>query len=74
MQAPLLRVIPLSHNKNLTHRVYINPHYIPLSRQVFNTVEILLKTDNGRTPSFMEKSSQRTVVTLHIRPRQKDSL
>ena len=70
MQAPLLRVIPLSYSGNFTHRIYIKPHYIPLSRKVFNTVEIDIRTDKGKVPSFMQKSSQRTVVTLHVRARK----
>ena len=67
MMVPLLRVVP-THEKSghVTYRIFEKPHYQPLARQQFNTIEIVLSTDAGKIPSF---ASGKTVVTLHLRPR-----
>ena len=68
-KVPLLRVIPtVNNNQDLVYRVFEKPHYHPISRNQFNTIEILLNTDRGEKFSFGPGS---TIVTLHIRPRKK---
>ena len=63
---PLLRVVPVTEtHKDLIHVIYDKPHYIPIGKQQFDTVEILLSNDSGETPSF---GTGKTVVTLHVRP------
>ena len=68
VMVPLLRVIPLlDPSKNTVHVIYEQPHYIPISRHNFDTIEILLSTDAGESGSFIEGE---TIITLHIRPRK----
>ena len=61
--APLLRIVPMSDKKQeVVHYTFAKPHYIPLNRFQFNSTEILLTTDQGKTISF---SSGSTIMTLH---------
>ena len=70
-KVPLLRVVPIvDKTQSVVYKIFEKPHYIPLTRHCFNTVEISLNTDTGKKPSFLPGN---TVVTLHIRP-QKYSL
>lgn len=65
VMAPLLRIVPtMNKSSDTVHCIYEKPHYIPLSRNQFNAVEILLATDTGNPFSFAQG---KTVVTLHIR-------
>ena len=65
---PLLRVVPTSSKgKDVVYKIFEKPHYLPIAKQQFDTIEILLSTDSGKIPSF---ASGKTVVTLHIRPRK----
>lgn len=67
---PLLRAVPVrEHDSDVTHVIFEKPHYLPLSRYQFNTVEILLTSDTGDPISF---SHGKTVVTLHFRRRRSD--
>ena len=68
--APLLRIVPmLNRKKEVVHHIYEKPHYIPMSRFQFNSAEILLTTDKGKTIAF---SSGSTIVTLHFRRQRPD--
>ena len=65
VMTPLLRTIPLGGGRSGTyHKIFVKPHYIPLARQTFRSVEILLNTDTGKSLSF---SSGHTIATLHFR-------
>ena len=65
--APLLRIVPTSNKeRDIVHCIYQTPHYVPVSRNSFNTVEILLKNHLGETLSF---ASGQTILTLHFRPK-----
>lgn len=67
VMAPLLRIVPMTDKtQDVVHYIFEKPHYIPLSRSNFNSVEILLTTDTGKEFSF---SSGSTIVTLHFRRR-----
>lgn len=62
---PLLRTVPtMDKDKPITFRTYDKPHYLPVSRLQFDTVEILLTTDSGDKVPF---TAGRAVVTLHFR-------
>ena len=66
--APLLRIIPTTNTKEkVIHHIFQTPHYKPVSRNYFTTIEILLKNHLGETYSF---ASGQTIVTLHFRPRE----
>ena len=70
--APLLRILPAKQRtREVAHHIFEKPHYIPLSRAQFNTVELLLTTDKGKTIAF---SSGNTIATLHFRHRRPDYL
>ena len=65
IMAPLLRIVPtVNKNVDVIHQIYEKPHYIPIAKRRFNTMEILLATDRGKTLS-LEKG--KTIVTLHFR-------
>ncbi len=65
---PLLRVVPTFEPEPSTiHVIYETPHYIPISHSQFDTIEILLSTDSGKSSAF---SAGHTIATLHIRPRK----
>jgi len=65
---PLLRTLPPIDNKQDTvHHIFEKPHYIPLARFQFSTVEILLTTDTGKDISF---DNGHTIVTLDFRRRR----
>ncbi|KAL8583047.1 hypothetical protein ACOMHN_051211 [Nucella lapillus] len=67
VMAPLLRTLPvIPHDTEVYHQIYVKPHYVPLSRSQFTSVEMVLSTDTGNNLTF---SSGHTVVTLHIRSR-----
>ena len=62
---PLLRTLPIIDQQHkVIHAIFDRPHYIPLSRFQFDTVEILITSDLGQELSFPQGH---TVVTLHFR-------
>ena len=65
---PLLRTLPPMDTQTETvHHLFEKPHYIPLSRFSFDTVEIYLTNDRGENISFV---NGHTIVTLHFRRRR----
>lgn len=70
MLVPLLRIIP-THDKSsdIIHRIFEKPHYLSLNRHQFHSIEIIFKTDTGRSPTFLTGTS---VITLHFRERKKN--
>ena len=70
VMAPLLRIVPLKDRESqMAHYIFEKPHYIPMSRIQFNTLEMLLTNDKGVPVSF---SSGSTIATLHLRRRRPD--
>ena len=65
---PLLRSVPVDNKeKDTVHYTFEKPHYIPLARFRFDTVEILLTSDKGHQIPF---DNGHTIVTLHFRRRR----
>lgn len=65
---PLLRTLPSAENSpDLVHVTYVKPHYIPVSRTAFSTIEIQLASDRGEELQFL---NGHTTLTLHIRRRR----
>ena len=65
IKAPLLRVVDAAgHFCNLIHRLYTTPQYVPVSRKEFNTVDIDIRDDTGRSVTF---EFGKVVATLHLR-------
>ena len=65
---PLLRTLPpIDKTQETVHHLFEKPHYIPLARFQFDTVEILLTTDKGEQIAFV---NGHTIVTLHFRRRR----
>jgi hypothetical protein len=68
VMVPLLRTVPIVEKKpSSVFRIYDKPHYIPLNRFSFDTVEILLCDELGQSLSFTSGTS---VLTLHFRTRK----
>ena len=65
---PLLRTLPpIDKTQETVHHLFEKPHYIPLGRFQFDTVEILLTTDKGEQIAFV---NGHTIATLHFRRRR----
>lgn len=63
--APLLRVIPVKgHDGEMIHEVFDRPHYIPVTRKNFQTIETVIRTHTGRLMSF---ERGKLIVKLHFR-------
>jgi len=64
-KAPLLRIVDrTSHARNVVHRTFNPPLYIPLQKKCFDTVEINLMTDTGISVPFL---SGKSFVVLEFR-------
>ena len=67
--AQLLRTVNASEidkGNEVIYRRYVDPHYLPLARNHFDTIEILLTDKQGEKLPFADESSW---VTLHVRKR-----
>ena len=66
---PLLRILPVSKEFNGNHHVrnLQNVHYVPVSQNIFETVEIYIGTTLGQPVPFQ---SGQVIATLHFRQRQ----
>lgn len=63
--APLLRVVPVKgQDGEMIHELFDRPHYIPLARKSFQTIETVIRTHTGRLMSF---ERGKLIVKLHFR-------
>jgi hypothetical protein len=68
VMVPLLRTVPIMDRQSASvFRIYDKPHYVPLSRFSFDTLEVLLTTDTGKPIPFASGTS---ILTLHFRARK----
>lgn len=66
---PLFRAIPVGGKDNYwAIERYGNPHYIPLQKSTFGTIEIEICNDLGKDVKFQHG---RTLVELHFRLRKR---
>ena len=64
--APVLRIVPVSgENGDIVVKTYEKPHYFPIKRRAFDTIEIDIRDATGRKIPF---ESGRVVVTLQFKP------
>ncbi len=69
--APLLRVVAVQgHHDEVVSALFANPHYVPVCKREFDTVEINIKDDKDDSVKFLYG---KTIVKLHFR-RKKFSL
>jgi hypothetical protein len=67
IETPLLRVCNTSGNDGeMVRTIFTHPHYVPVSRTDFQTIEINISDEIGRPIPFMHGKS---LVTLHFRQR-----
>lgn len=65
VQAPLLQVVNIEGKYvDIINRIYIAPHYIPILKKDFNTIEINIKDDRNRPIGF---EYGKTIVKLHFK-------
>jgi hypothetical protein len=65
---PLLRTVNVEGKEGtMAHRVYQNVQYVPVMLKHFDTIEIDIKDDTGRSVPFQRG---RVIVVLHFRPKQ----
>ena len=66
---PLLRVIPIKQNNmvggELLHESYVSPHYLQVSQNFFQTIDIYISDSRGKPIPFRPGH---VVATLHFRP------
>ncbi len=66
--APLLRVVPVEGRQDqVVCRTYQTPHYLPLQKTEFSSVEISIKDDQNRPVPF---SSGKVVIKLHFKKKK----
>lgn len=66
-KTPLLRVCNVAgKHGNMVRYTYIQPHYVPVGRREFDTIEIAINNELGKSMPFEYGKS---VVTLHFRRR-----
>jgi hypothetical protein len=64
-RAPLLRVCNIwGLNGRTVHVVYDRPHYVPVGRREFNTIEVSINNETGKPMPF---EFGKSVVTLRFR-------
>ena len=66
MEAPILRVVPFHQRKqsNHLHEEFLNLHYIPVSKGIFDEIHINISGDTGQPIQFVRGKS---MVKLHFR-------
>ena len=63
--APLLRTVPISGDYGSTcNKVFLSPHYLPLRKKSFDTVEIAIRDDTDHPVEFM---FGKVIVKLHLK-------
>ena len=64
--APLLRTVALPSvgRGHIMQKTYDQPHYVPVSTDELNTIEINIKDDTGKSVSF---ASGKVICKLHFR-------
>ncbi|GFT03104.1 uncharacterized protein TNCV_1361711 [Trichonephila clavipes] len=69
-QAPLLKIIKVEGKdgeKKVVNAHYTRPHYVPVIRQQFQTIEMILRLHSGDLVPF---ERGRVIAVLHFRLRQ----
>ena len=67
IETPLLRVCNTSGNDGeIVRTIFTHPHFVPVSRTEFQTIEINISDEIGRPIPFTHGQS---LVTLHFRQR-----
>lgn len=70
-KAPLLRVCNVTgKHGNIVRHTYFQPHYVPVGRQEFDTIEIGIYNEVGKPMPFQYGKS---VITLHFRRKWMDT-
>lgn len=63
--APLLRIVNVrGSDGEIVNEQYERPHYLPVSRKIINTIEIVIRTHTGQLTPF---ERGRSYVKLHFR-------
>jgi len=72
VETPLLRVCKIGgKDGEFVRTIFTHPHYVPLGRNSFETIQINITDERGRAIPFMHGKS---MATLHFRPRNNLSL
>lgn len=67
VETPLLRVCNISGNDGeIVRTIFTHPHFVPVARKDFETVEIHITNELGRPIPFIHGKS---MLTLHFRPK-----
>ena len=68
--APLLRIVPFSHNSKTgyVYKEFKTLHFLSVSKSVVDQVHITIKTENGSVVPFI---TGKTFLKLHFRRKKK---
>ena len=67
-EAPLLRVVSVTgHDGDTVNVQYDRPHYVPVVRNCFNTIEVEVRLNSG---DFVPFERGKLILVLHFRRRQ----
>ena len=68
--APLLRIVPFSHNSRTgnVYNEFKTLHYVSVSKSVVDQVHITIKIENGSVVPFV---TGKTILKLHFRRKKK---
>lgn len=71
IREPLLRIVPIRGKfGDIVNEVFVAPHYIPLLKKEFASVEVTIKSDNNRTVPF---NFGKTILKLHFKRLKNES-
>ncbi len=64
---PLLRITPIkpNHQDVVITKIFDSPHYVPVSKNYMESIEVNIKDDTGEDVPFVHG---KTIVKLHFRP------
>jgi len=63
--APILQVVNVEGKyTDLVSRIYTSPHYVPILKKCFNSIDINIKNDQNLPVNF---TFGKTIVKLHFR-------
>ena len=59
--------VPNAQYNEYIHVIYDNPHYIPVLKSNFETIEIDIRSDTGESVLF---NTGKVFIKLHFRPKR----
>ena len=68
----LLRTVPISGKKTFDAITFSDPHYVSVSKNQIETIQISIKDDTNELVKF-KSGIQKVIIKLHFRPKNSDN-